>query len=98
MPQSNSKSIEEKGHSLLHFLVDHEKEVRQIFSNKELMAFVSDPFNIKIDKNITLTNQVDEKIYDDFKEFCKNKKIKVKVALMRAMLDLIENYRDMEVK
>ncbi|MBU2514587.1 hypothetical protein KJ966_24955 [bacterium] len=98
MPQSNSESIDEKTRSLLQFLVDHEKEVRQLFGDKGLLNAVSDPFNIKIDKNVTLTNQVDEAVYDDFKDFCKNKKIKVKVALMRAMLDLVEKYHDYEIK
>ncbi len=86
MPQSNLESIDSESRSILKFLVEHEKEVKQLFGNKDLLKAATDPFNIKIEKNITLTNQVDEKIYNDFKDFCKNKKIKVKVALMRAML------------
>ena len=94
MPQSNSKSIGKREHSILEFLLEHEEEVRRLFGNKEFLSEISDPFNIRIDKNVTLTNQVDEEIYNDFKDFCKTKKIKVKAALMRAMLDLINNYKD----
>ena len=93
MPQSNLESIDEKSRSLLAFLVEHEQEVRQLFSDRRLVQTVSDPFNITVERNVTLTNQVDEKIYNDFKDFCKNRRIKVKSALMRAMLDLMENYK-----
>lgn len=88
------QSIDEKSRSLLKFLVEHEAEVKQLFGDKELFRITTDPFNIKIDKNVTLTNQIDEQIYNDFKDFCKKKNVKVKVALMRAMLDLIQNYQD----
>jgi hypothetical protein len=94
MPQSNLQSIEERSRSLLEFLLEHEEEVKQLFSNRDLLQTVADPFNITVERNVTLTNQVDEKIYTDFKDFCKNKRLKVKAALMRAMLDLMVNYRD----
>ncbi len=94
MPQSNSQSIEERSRLLLEFLLEHEEEVKLLFSNRDLLQSMTDPFNIVVDKNITLTNQVDEKIYTDFKDFCKNKRLKVKAALMRAMLDLMKNYDD----
>ena len=97
MPQSNFKSIDERAKSLLRFLVEHEEEVKQLFSNKGILQTVNDPFNIIIEKNVTLTNQVDEQIYNDFKDFCKSKRIKVKAALMRAMLDLMENYQDFDL-
>ena len=94
MPQSNLKSIDERSRSLLEFLLEHEEEVKQLFTNRDLLQSVTDPFNITVEKNITLTNQVDEKIYTDFKDFCKTKRLKVKAALMRAMLDLMKNYQD----
>ncbi len=94
MPQSNLQSIDERSRSLLDFLLEHEEEVKQLFSNRDLLQSVRDPFNITVEKNVTLTNQVDEKIYTDFKDFCKNKRLKVKAALMRAMLDLMKNYQD----
>ena len=94
MVQSNSQSINEQSLALLEFLVEHEQEVRQLFLNKDLLKAAEDPFNIRIEKNVTLTNQVDDNIYNDFKDFCKEKRIKVKMALMRAMLDLMSNYRD----
>jgi hypothetical protein len=94
MTQSNLKSIDKKSQAMLEFLVEHEQEVRRLFLNRELLKEIENPFNIRIEKNITLTNQVDDQIYNDFKDFCKEKKIKVKSALMRAMLDLINNYKD----
>ncbi len=98
MPQSSLQSINEKSRLMLDFLVQHEQEVKQLFSNKELIETISDPFNIKVERNVTLTNQVDQKIYGDFKNFCKDKNIKVKVALMRAMIDLMQNYKDFAPK
>lgn len=94
MPQSNSKSIEDKEQSVLAYLVEHESELKRLFKDKALFQKASDPFKIKIEKNVTITNQIDEKIYNDFKDFCKSKRLKVKAALMRAMLDLMLNYQD----
>lgn len=88
------KSIEERSRSLLEFLVEHEEEVKKLFGDPELQKTISDPFNIKIEKNVTLTNQVDDEVYNNFKNFCKDRNIKVKAALMRAMLDLMNNYKD----
>ncbi|MBU3914949.1 hypothetical protein KKA14_05380 [bacterium] len=98
MPQSSLQSIDEKGRFMLDFLVQHEQEVKRLFSDKELIGTISDPFNIKAERNVTLTNQVDQEIYDNFKNFCKDKNIKVKVALMRAMIDLMRNYKDFSPK
>ena len=94
MDQSKPQSISETALALLDFLVEHEQEVRQLFDSKKFIDMVSNPFNIEIHSNVTLTNQVDARIYESFKDFCKEKKIKVKAALMRAMLDLIQNYKD----